>query len=116
MACAPPCVALRGKGGDPCFMHRSYAMTTDTPTAVATACVPDLASSTFSATSLAAAPAADAPGLTLPPPAAAFSMAVTKRNGSREPVDLNKIVRAITRCSDDLYAIDPMRVATRTIS
>ncbi|MGH8073802.1 MAG: ribonucleoside-diphosphate reductase subunit alpha [Lysobacter sp.] len=43
-------------------------------------------------------------------------MAVTKRNGSREPVDLNKIVRAITRCSDDLYAIDPMRVATRTIS
>ncbi|MGQ4661521.1 ribonucleoside-diphosphate reductase subunit alpha [Lysobacter sp. F6437] len=43
-------------------------------------------------------------------------MAVTKRNGGREPVDLNKIVRAITRCSDDLYAIDPMRVATRTIS
>ena len=60
--------------------------------------------------------APDAPGFTLTPPAAAFSMAVTKRNGSREPVDLNKIVRAITRCSDDLYAIDPMRVATRTIS
>ncbi|MBW3551410.1 MAG: ribonucleoside-diphosphate reductase subunit alpha, partial [Proteobacteria bacterium] len=43
-------------------------------------------------------------------------MSVTKRNGAREPVDLNKIVRAITRCSQDLYAIDPMRVATRTIS
>ncbi|OHE87215.1 MAG: ribonucleoside-diphosphate reductase subunit alpha [Lysobacterales bacterium RIFOXYD1_FULL_69_11] len=52
----------------------------------------------------------------LTPPATAFSMAVTKRNGSREPVDLNKIVRAITRCSDGLHAIDPMRVATRTIS
>ncbi|HEY0661037.1 MAG TPA: ribonucleoside-diphosphate reductase subunit alpha [Lysobacter sp.] len=43
-------------------------------------------------------------------------MTVTKRSGRREPVDLNKIVRAITRCSEDLYAIDPMRVATRTIS
>ncbi len=52
----------------------------------------------------------------LTPPATAFSMAVTKRNGGREPVDLNKIVRAITRCSDGLHAIDPMRVATRTIS
>ncbi|MFP7722243.1 ribonucleoside-diphosphate reductase subunit alpha [Lysobacter sp. A3-1-A15] len=43
-------------------------------------------------------------------------MTVAKRNGGREPVDLNKIVRAIVRCSDDLHAIDPMRVATRTIS
>ena len=43
-------------------------------------------------------------------------MAVTKRNGRRETVDLNKIVRAITRCSEGLFAIDPMRVATRTIS
>ena len=38
----------------------------------------------------------------LTPPATASSMAVTKRNGSREPVDLNKIVRAITRCSTRL--------------
>ncbi|MFC4728989.1 ribonucleoside-diphosphate reductase subunit alpha [Coralloluteibacterium thermophilus] len=43
-------------------------------------------------------------------------MTVTKRNGKREPVDLNKIVRAITRNADGLYEIDPMRVATRTIS
>ncbi|HEY1069825.1 MAG TPA: ribonucleoside-diphosphate reductase subunit alpha [Thermomonas sp.] len=43
-------------------------------------------------------------------------MGVTKRNGAREPVDLNKIVRAIQRCSEGLHAIDPMRVATRTIS
>src|SRR5690606_21768186 len=43
-------------------------------------------------------------------------MTVTKRNGRREPVDLNKIVRAVTRCCEGLHAVDPMRVATRTIS
>ena len=43
-------------------------------------------------------------------------MRVTKRNGATEPVDLDKIVRAITRCADGLPAVDPMRVATRTIS
>ncbi|NZA25091.1 ribonucleoside-diphosphate reductase subunit alpha [Luteimonas sp. SJ-92] len=43
-------------------------------------------------------------------------MRVTKRNGSREAVDLNKIVRAVQRCCEGLHAIDPMRVATRTIS
>ncbi|WP_141455284.1 ribonucleoside-diphosphate reductase subunit alpha [Pseudoxanthomonas sp. z9] len=43
-------------------------------------------------------------------------MSVTKRNGSREPVDLNKIVRAVQRSCEGLHAIDPMRVATRTIS
>ncbi|MCL1636085.1 ribonucleoside-diphosphate reductase subunit alpha [Luteimonas sp. SX5] len=43
-------------------------------------------------------------------------MSVTKRNGGREPVDLNKIVRAVQRCCEGLHAIDPMRVATRTIS
>ncbi|WP_372017775.1 ribonucleoside-diphosphate reductase subunit alpha [Pseudoxanthomonas sp. 10H] len=43
-------------------------------------------------------------------------MSVTKRNGSREPVDLNKIVRAVQRSCEGLHAVDPMRVATRTIS
>jgi ribonucleoside-diphosphate reductase alpha chain len=43
-------------------------------------------------------------------------MQVRKRNGDDEPVDVNKIVRAIDRCSDDLREVDPMRVATRTIS
>jgi len=52
--------------------------------------------------------------LTSPPTATAMS--VTKRNGSREPVDLNKIVRAVQRSCEGLHAIDPMRVATRTIS
>jgi hypothetical protein len=54
--------------------------------------------------------------LQLTPPYAPAAMSVTKRNGRREPVDLNKIVRAVQRCSDGLYAVDPMRVATRTIS
>ena len=52
--------------------------------------------------------------LTSPPTANAMS--VTKRNGTTELVDLNKIVRAVQRCCEGLYAVDPMRVATRTIS
>ncbi|RNF86513.1 ribonucleoside-diphosphate reductase subunit alpha [Montanilutibacter psychrotolerans] len=43
-------------------------------------------------------------------------MSVTKRNGRHEPVDLNKIVRAVMRSCEGLYSVDPMRVATRTIS
>ncbi|HEY0948664.1 ribonucleoside-diphosphate reductase subunit alpha [Nocardioides sp.] len=44
------------------------------------------------------------------------SMQVRKRNGDSEPVDVNKIVRAVDRVSADLSDVDPMRVATRTIS
>ncbi|WP_232677043.1 ribonucleoside-diphosphate reductase subunit alpha [Nocardioides sp. R-C-SC26] len=44
------------------------------------------------------------------------SMQVLKRNGDSEPVDVNKIVRAVDRVSGDLADVDPMRVATRTIS
>ena len=43
-------------------------------------------------------------------------MRVRKRNGAPEPVDVNKIVRVVTRCCDGLHEVDPMRVATRTIS
>src|SRR4029077_10730958 len=43
-------------------------------------------------------------------------MHVTKRNGDREPVDVNKIVRAVQRCAAGLNDVDPLRVATRTIS
>lgn len=43
-------------------------------------------------------------------------MRVTKRNGSTEPVNLNKIVRAINRCCVGLSEVDAMRVATKTIS
>ena len=42
-------------------------------------------------------------------------MRVTKRNGTTELVDLNKIVRAVSRCAVGLEAVDVMRVATRTI-
>ncbi|WP_198346531.1 MULTISPECIES: ribonucleoside-diphosphate reductase subunit alpha [Nocardioides] len=44
------------------------------------------------------------------------SMQVRKRNGDSEPVDVNKIVRAVDRVAGDLADVDPMRVATRTIS
>ena len=43
-------------------------------------------------------------------------MAVRKRNGDTEVVDVLKIVRAVERVAGDLDDIDPMRVATRTIS
>ncbi len=43
-------------------------------------------------------------------------MRVRKRDGSLEPVDVNKIVRAVSRCCGGLEGVDPMRVATRTIS
>jgi ribonucleoside-diphosphate reductase alpha chain len=43
-------------------------------------------------------------------------MRVRKRNGDAEPVDVNKIVRAVERCADDLDEVDPLRVATKTIS
>ena len=44
------------------------------------------------------------------------TMRVKKRNGSLEPVDLNKIVNAIARASEGLMGVDPMVVSTRTIS
>jgi ribonucleoside-diphosphate reductase alpha chain len=43
-------------------------------------------------------------------------MRVRKRNGDLEPVDVNKIVRAIERCAVGLDGVDPLRVATKTIS
>ncbi|WXA89795.1 ribonucleoside-diphosphate reductase subunit alpha [Pendulispora rubella] len=43
-------------------------------------------------------------------------MRVKKRNGSTEPVDVNKIVRAVGRCCIGLHDVDPLRVAMKTIS
>lgn len=43
-------------------------------------------------------------------------MRVRKRNGTLEPVDVNKIVRAVSRCCEGMAQVDPLRVATRTIS
>ncbi|HEV8592681.1 MAG TPA: ribonucleoside-diphosphate reductase subunit alpha [Pyrinomonadaceae bacterium] len=44
------------------------------------------------------------------------TMRVTKRNGHHEPVDINKIVRAIDRCTTGLASVDTIRIATKTIS
>ena len=61
-------------------------------------------------------------GISLVPPAASsepevrIAMRVRKRNGSFEPVDVNKIVRAVARCCVGLTEVDAMRVATKTIS
>ena len=43
-------------------------------------------------------------------------MRIKKRNGTLEPCDVNKIVRAIARCSVGLEKVDSMRVAMRTIA
>ena len=43
-------------------------------------------------------------------------MKVRKRNGQLEPVDVTKIVRAVELSCEGLPGVDPMRVATQTIS
>ncbi|MEV6494940.1 ribonucleoside-diphosphate reductase subunit alpha, partial [Actinoplanes sp. NPDC051633] len=43
-------------------------------------------------------------------------MHVRKRNGDLETVDVNKIVKAVERWVADLDEVDPLRVATKTIS
>jgi len=43
-------------------------------------------------------------------------MRVRKRNGALEAVDVGKIVRAVERSAPGLERVDPMRIATRTIS
>lgn len=43
-------------------------------------------------------------------------MRVKVRDGSLEPVDLNKIVQKVSGCSEGLTNVEPMRVATNTIS
>ncbi|MGI9603490.1 MAG: ribonucleoside-diphosphate reductase subunit alpha [Acidimicrobiales bacterium] len=43
-------------------------------------------------------------------------MRVKKRNGDLESVDLDKIVAAVRRSADGLTGVDPLRIATRTIS
>ena len=71
----------------------------------------------------ATAPAPPAPVARLAPvssspsaPEAPQGMRVMKRNGTLEPVDVNKIVNAIAKSAEGLRGVDPMRVATRTIS
>ncbi len=49
-------------------------------------------------------------------PYAQTQMRVRKRSGAQEPVDVNKIVRAVGRCCVGLPEVDALRVATKTIS
>ncbi|WP_201314287.1 ribonucleoside-diphosphate reductase subunit alpha [Dyella sp. EPa41] len=65
-------------------------------------------------TAVAEAPRTDTP-FALTPPHNPGQMRVTKRNGRQETVDVNKIVRAVTRSSEGLHAVDPLRVALKTI-
>ena len=81
--------------------------TTATPTAAAST-----TATTSTSTSTATAMAADDDSIGL----VRTTMRVTKRNGSTEGVDLNKIVRAIARHCSGLDDVDAMRVATKTIS
>jgi ribonucleoside-diphosphate reductase alpha chain len=50
------------------------------------------------------------------PQAARNPMRVTKRSGQHEPIDVNKIVRAVTRCCEGIADVDPMRIALKTIA
>ena len=69
------------------------------------------------ATRAAEALAPQQPSFQLTAPATSRApMRVTKRNGAREGVDVNKIVRAVTRCCEGLADVDPMRVALKTIA
>ena len=52
----------------------------------------------------------------IPPQAARNPMRVTKRSGLPEPIDVNKIVRAVTRCCEGIPDVDPMRIALKTIA
>jgi ribonucleoside-diphosphate reductase alpha chain len=49
------------------------------------------------------------------PQAAESAMRVKKRNGSYEPVHVEKIIRAVQRCAAGLVQVDPMRIAIKTI-
>jgi ribonucleoside-diphosphate reductase alpha chain len=55
------------------------------------------------------------PAVPFPLSSNASQMQVRKRNGSLEPADVNKIVRAVERCCEGLRFVDPIRIASKTI-
>lgn len=68
-------------------------------------------------------PATSSPEASVPPSPPApnsapttSSMKVRKRNGQLEPVDVTKIIRAVELSCEGLDGVDPLRVATQTIS
>lgn len=54
-------------------------------------------------------------GFSLTAPHSPAAMRITKRSGVAETVDVNKIVRAVTRSAEGLHGVDPLRVALKTI-
>lgn len=62
-----------------------------------------------------APPTTNEPSFTLTAPHSSAQMHVTKRNGGQETVDVNKIVRAVTRSAKGLHGVDPLRVALKII-
>lgn len=94
-------------------MDRTHAADAATESPDASAAVPPKATKGTSGPATTSSPpvgTATRPGVDAP------GMKVRKRNGSMEPVDLNKIVRAVSRCAEGLPGVDSMRIATRTIS
>lgn len=59
-----------------------------------------------------------APNIVEPSPTDATPkmMRVKKRDGSLQPVDVNKIINVVIACSSGLDEVDPMRIATKAIS
>src|SRR5258708_11727718 len=55
------------------------------------------------------------PVVRFPVSSTASQMQVRKRNGSLEPADVNKIVRAVERCWEGLRSVDPIRIASKRI-
>ena len=92
-------------------MDRTHADDTATTTAAAAATATPSSSPAPTASSAPARGSGSSSAAT-----SAGGMKVRKRNGNLEPVDLNKIVRAVGRCADGLGSVDAMRLATRTIS
>ena len=74
-----------------------------------------IACAELSTTTATAAASSDQARFALAPPHAPGQMQVTKRSGACETVDVNKIVREVTRSAAGLHAVDPLRVALKTI-
>jgi ribonucleoside-diphosphate reductase alpha chain len=55
------------------------------------------------------------PVVPFPVSSTASQMQVRKRNGSLEPADVNKIMRAVERSCNGLRSVDPIRIASKTI-
>jgi ribonucleoside-diphosphate reductase alpha chain len=58
----------------------------------------------------------DASAATTPSAEGPIVMRVLKRDGTLQPVDVNKIVNVALACSNGLKEVDPMRVAAKVIS